>query len=101
MNPFNPSTKIRFVIPNDLPASRQGVRNLKDFSSQTTRKDNSLVKLKIYDILGNEVAILADEEKPSGTYEVHFDVARLPSGLYFYTLTAGSFIETKKMILLK
>ena len=93
-NPFNPSTKIGFVIPNR-------VRNLEDFSSQASRNDNSLVTLKVYDILGNEIATLVNEEKPAGTYEVNFDAAGLSSGLYFYTLTAGSFSETKKMILLR
>jgi len=107
-NPFNPSTKIRFVIPN-------GVRNLKDFSSQAPRNDNSLVTLKIYDVLGNEIATLVNEEKTPGTYEVEFNshsgpaspagrlsgIRTLTSGMYFYTLKAGSYSETKKMILLK
>lgn len=79
-NPFNPSTKIGYVIPN-------GVRNL--------------VTLKVYDVLGNEVATLVNEEKTAGSYEVDFNASQLSSGIYFYKLTVGSFIETKKMILLK
>ncbi|MEP0862683.1 MAG: T9SS type A sorting domain-containing protein, partial [Ignavibacterium sp.] len=79
-NPFNPSTKIKYVIPN-------GVRNL--------------VTLKVYDVLGNEVATLVNEEKPAGIYEVEFNASKLSSGIYFYKLQAGSFVETKKMILLK
>ncbi|GIV45288.1 MAG: hypothetical protein KatS3mg036_0106 [Ignavibacterium sp.] len=79
-NPFNPSTKIKYVIPN-------GVRNL--------------VTLKIYDILGNEVATLVNEEKPAGIYEVEFNASQLSSGIYFYKINAGSFSDTKKMILIK
>ena len=77
-NPFNPSTMISYSIPR-----------------------NSFVHLKVFDILGNEVAELVKEQKPAGSYEVKFDAALLPSGVYFYQLTAGEFIQTKKMILLK
>ena len=77
-NPFNPSTKIRFRI-----------------------SDFGLVNLKIYDILGNEVATLVNDEIHSGTYEIIFSASDLPSGVYFYNLKAGSFTDSKKMILLK
>jgi uncharacterized Ntn-hydrolase superfamily protein len=77
-NPFNPTTSIQYAI-----GSRQ------------------FVQLKVYDVLGNEVATLVNEEKPAGTYDVQFDASALPSGIYFYKLKAGSFAETKKMILLK
>lgn len=84
-NPFNPSTKIQYSI-----GSRQ------------------FVSLKVYDILGNEVEILINEEKPAGIYEVEFNVGshsggvrNLTSGVYFYKLTAGTFSETKKMIIAK
>jgi hypothetical protein len=100
-NPYNPNTKILYVIPNE-------VRNLKDFSSQAPRNDNTLVTLKVYDILGNEIATLVDEYKSAGSYEVEFDASSLSSGVYFYRITihsdklqSGSFVETKKMILLK
>jgi len=77
-NPFNPATTINYqIIINDF------------------------VPLKVYDILGNEVANLVNEEKPAGSYEINFDASSLSSGTYFYKLQAGSFIETKKMILLK
>ena len=81
-NPFNPTTKIGFVIPN-------GVRNL--------------VTLKVYDILGNEIASLVNEEKTSGYHEITFNAGQLniPSGVYFYRLTAGAFTQTKAMILEK
>ncbi|MCW8961233.1 MAG: T9SS type A sorting domain-containing protein, partial [Ignavibacteriaceae bacterium] len=64
------------------------------------------VTLKVYDILGNEIATLVNEEKSAGQYEVTFDshsgeVRNLTSGIYFYQLKAGSFVKTKKMILLK
>ena len=84
-NPFNPSTKIRYTIPSVI--STEG-RNLN-------------VQLKIYDVLGNEVATLVDENKPAGSYEVNYDAVGLTSGIYFYKLQAGSFVQTKKMLLLK
>jgi hypothetical protein len=77
-NPFNPSTSIRYTI-----GSRQHVQ------------------LKVYGVLGNEVASLVNEEKPAGNYEVNFNAAQLSSGIYFYKLQASSFVETKKMILLR
>jgi streptogramin lyase len=77
-NPFNPSTKIKYQIATSNPVS-----------------------LKIYDVLGNEVATLVNELQSTGNYEVTFDASTLPSGIYIYKLQAGSFIETKKMILLK
>jgi FlgD Ig-like domain len=88
-NPFNPSTKIRYTIPASIAGG-----------------SNNLVTLKIYDMLGNEIATLVNGEKPAGTYEVEFSAksrngADLPSGVYFYRLTAGSFVQTQKMILLK
>ncbi|MCU0332195.1 MAG: T9SS type A sorting domain-containing protein, partial [Ignavibacteriaceae bacterium] len=77
-NPFNPATTISFSLPS-----------------------STFTSLKVYDILGNEVANLVNEEKPAGNYEVRFNASSLTSGTYFYKLQAGSFIETKKMILLK
>jgi hypothetical protein len=77
-NPFNPSTVISYRLPV-----------------------TSFVTLKVYDILGREVATLVNEEKPSGEYEVEFDGSALPSGIYFYQLKAGEYSETRKMILLK
>jgi hypothetical protein len=77
-NPFNPSTTIRYRIP-----------------------ETGLVTLKVYDILGREVATLVNEEKPVGNYEVEFDGSNLSSGVYFYQLKAGSFIQTRKMICIK
>lgn len=92
-NPFNPSTKIKFTLPGDL----------------NTRHP---VSLKIYDILGNEIATLVDEEKLAGSYEVEFNPAvgnsssnrvtvGLASGIYYYQLKAGNFTETKKMVLIR
>jgi hypothetical protein len=82
-NPFNPSTTIKYTIP--LVAS--------GFSLSVT--------LKIYDILGNEVATLVNEEKPAGTYQVSFNGSQLTSGIYFYKLQVNGFVETKKMALLR
>jgi len=77
-NPFNPSTSIQYAV-----SSRQFVR------------------LKVYDVLGTEIAVLVNEEKPAGTYKVEWDASRFSSGVYFYQLRAGSFIQTKKMILVR
>jgi hypothetical protein len=57
--------------------------------------------IKIYDILGNEITTIVDEYKPAGQYEVEFNAASLPSGVYFYQLKAGDFVQSRKMILLK
>jgi hypothetical protein len=59
------------------------------------------VKLKVYNILGDEVVTLVNEEKQSGVYEVTFNASNLSSGMYLYKLQSGSFVETKKMILIK
>jgi len=90
-NPFNPSTKIKYSIPS--------------VTLRQAQSDN-WVTLKVYDILGNEVATLVNEYKPAGNYEVDFNShsdkgQNLSSGVYFYRLQAGSFVETKKMILLR
>ncbi len=91
-NPFNPSTKIKYHIPLGDSPLLGGARG-------------GFVTLKIYDVLGNEVATLVNEYKPAGSYEVEFNPAsgiRYPaSGIYFYRLIAGSFTQTRKMILEK
>jgi len=84
-NPFNPSTVIKYSIPV--------VRNEYFRSLQTT--------LKVYDILGNEVATLVNENQKSGNYEVKFDASNLASGIYLYKLQSGSFIQTRKLMLIK
>jgi aminopeptidase N len=86
-NPFNPSTKIKFTIPQSPLLGGDG--------------RGGLVTLKVYDVLGNEVATLVNENKPAGSYEIEFGGTGLPSGVYFYRLQAGGFVETKKMILLR
>ena len=82
-NPFNPSTKIKYSIP-----------------AVETRHASS-VQLKVYDILGREVKTLVNEAKSPGNYVVNFNASNLASGVYFYQLKAGNFIQTKKMILMK
>ncbi len=99
-NPFNPSTKIKFTIPSNV------------------NREMSNVTLRVYDILGNEITTLVNEEKSAGEYEVEFSalgssmstgshgnsgvsVTSLPSGIYFYRLLAGSFSQIKKMVLIK
>jgi len=65
------------------------------------RNEVGFVTLKVYDVLGNEAATLVNEYKPAGSYEVEFDAGKLPSGVYFYQLKAGEYVQTKKMLLLK
>ncbi len=79
-NPFNPTTKIIF----EVPMTRDGI-----------------VTLKVYDVLGREVATILNEDKRAGEYEVEFNGENLVSGIYFYSLISGSFHDTKKMILLR
>jgi hypothetical protein len=62
---------------------------------------SSDVALKVYDVLGNEITTLVNESKTAGSYEVEFDGSKIPSGIYFYQLRAGKFVETKKMVLMK
>jgi hypothetical protein len=64
-------------------------------------KQSQFVILKVYDVLGNEVATLVNKEQKPGIYEIQFDTSSLSSGTYFYKLQAGTFIDTKKMILLR
>ena len=77
-NPFNPSTKIKFDVPK-----------------------KSYVKLSVYNTLGQQVGILAKEQLNLGSYEYTFNGAHLPSGIYFYRLEAGEFIQTRRMVLVK
>lgn len=100
-NPFNPMTNIKYVIPHPGPAEI----NLKDFpsygNSRNPRDKNLNVSLKVYDVLGREVATLVNTVQSSGSYEVQFDGSKYSSGVYFYRLTAGEFQSTKKMALTK
>ena len=82
-NPFNPSTTIRYTIPN-----------LKKYL-------NSIVQLKVYDLMGNKIVQLIKERKAPGEYIIEFDGSNLSSGIYYYTLTMDNFVKTKKMVLLK
>ena len=77
-NPFNPSTTIHYSVPK-----------------------NSFVTLKVYDALGRQVALLADDYKTAGSYSVTYDASHLASGIYYYTLSSNDILLTKKMILVK
>ena len=77
-NPFNPVTTIKYSIPT-----------------------SEFVTVKVYDVLGNQIETLVDEYKPGGSYEVNFDASNLSSGVYFYKIQAGEYINVKKMILLR
>jgi hypothetical protein len=85
-NPFNPTTTIKFEIPSVIASEA---------------KQSLMVSLKVYDILGNEVATLVNEEKQPGVYEVEYNSENLSSGIYFYQLKAGEFTSIKKMVLLR
>ncbi|MEJ2536793.1 MAG: T9SS type A sorting domain-containing protein, partial [Calditrichia bacterium] len=77
-NPFNPVTTIEFQIPN-----------------------TDLVFLKIHDILGQEIETLIDQPLPAGWHQLHWDASNIPSGVYFYQLTAGNHQAVRKMLLIK
>ena len=77
-NPFNPTTKIKYQIPQ-----------------------SNLVQIVVYDILGRKVTTLVNEQKPAGNYEVEFNASQFSSGDYFYELRAGDFRDVKKLVLLK
>lgn len=77
-NPFNPATNIQFGVPK-----------------------NSLVTIKVYDLLGREVVVLLNEQKQAGTYQVDFNAASLSSGVYFYRMEAGAFADIKRMVVIK
>jgi len=77
-NPFNPSTTIRYAVPT---AGR--------------------VVMKIYNVLGQAVATLVNTQQSAGTYNVVFDASRLASGMYFYRISSGNFVQVKKMLLIK
>ena len=87
-NPFNPTTTIKYSIPTSSSLAKG-------------RTEEGFVTLKVYDVLGREIKTLVNKKQSPGTYTVEFNAANLPSGLYFYKLTAGSFSQTKKMLLLK
>jgi len=77
-NPFNPATTIKYSIPQ-----------------------SSFVKIRVFNTIGQEIAVLVNQEKSIGNYEVSFNASNLPSGIYFYRIEAGDFTQTKKMILMK
>ena len=77
-NPFNPSTNISYALPK-----------------------NEFVKLTVYNVLGKTIAILVNEQKHAGSYNVSFNASALPSGIYFYKLSAGSYVNIKKMMVIK
>jgi hypothetical protein len=77
-NPFNPSTTIKYELPK-----------------------SSVVRLSVYDILGREVLVLVNERRDAGVHEIKYDGSGLSSGVYLYRLTVGSFVETRKLVLVR
>ena len=88
-NPFNPTTKIKYIIPSV---------ETQDFVSQ---RRESTIQLTVYDILGNEAVTLVNQKQPPGEYEVEFDGGGLSSGIYYYRLRVGKHSQTKKMVLVR
>ena len=82
-NPFNPNTIIKYTIPF------------------VDKHGQVFIQLKVYDILGNEITTLINKPHTMGAYEIEFNASKYPSGIYYYQLKSNSFIQTKKMILLK
>ncbi len=85
-NPFNPRTKIKYSVPNT------------DFINEVSAR---MIQLKVYDILGNVVAVLVNERKAPGNYEVEFDASNLSSGIYCYRMQSGGFTQTRKLLVVK
>jgi len=85
-NPFNPKTTIKYTIPSEKDANFESI---------------TIVTLKVFDILGREIKTLVNEDQKPGRYEIEFNGSASTSGIYFYTLRSGQFMETKKMLLMK
>jgi hypothetical protein len=103
-NPFNPSTKIGYRV-SGLGASKAGSGSSGLGSSKTGSGDwglgSRVVRLTVYDILGREVAVLVNESKPPGNYEVQWDASRRSSGVYICRMSAGDFVQARRMLLLR
>ena len=89
-NPFNPTTVIKYEIPE-----------IATFRFLNNGQGASFVTLKVYDVLGNEISTLVNKNQEAGNYKVNFDAGNLTSGVYFYTLKVGDYLQTKRMILLR
>ncbi len=101
-NPFNPTTIIKFSVPSGrdlVPTSRDG--QIPSTKLGFGISDLGFVSLKVFDVLGREVATLVNENLKPGSYEVLFDATGLPTGVYFYQLATGAFVETKRMLLMR
>jgi hypothetical protein len=92
-NPFNPLTTIEFDIPNLSPLYERGVGGF--------LRQDGVVRLTVYDILGKQIELLVNQKLEPGSYRINFDGSSLSSGVYYYKLISGDFAETKKMVLLR
>jgi hypothetical protein len=93
-NPFNPLTTIGFQVPGD------GFRDLSS-AARNPQPGSPMVKLSVYDLLGREVAVLVNEKKAAGNYEVTWNASGIASGMYFFVMRAGDFLQTRKMLVLR
>ncbi|MBK7105388.1 MAG: T9SS type A sorting domain-containing protein [Ignavibacteriae bacterium] len=105
-NPFNPTTTIEYSVPEPSVISnpQRGERSQNSNSIEifpVGRNNNNNISLKVFDILGREVATLVNQKQKPGNYKIEFDASPLSSGIYLYQLKSGAFIQTKKMIVLK
>jgi N-acetylneuraminic acid mutarotase len=98
-NPFNPSTRIKYTV--GVASGEWRVTSADGRGTGDGGRGASNVRLVVYDLLGKEVAVLVNEKKQPGTYDVPFDGSGLASGAYIYRLTAGKYVESRKMLLLK
>ena len=108
-NPFNPTTQIMYSVPPSVSGSAPSPseRDLLSTSGRDgqllapSRVEGSVVSVRVFDLLGREVATLVNEKREPGTYQVTWNAAGFPSGTYFCRLTAGSYTDTKKVVLLR
>jgi hypothetical protein len=91
-NPFNPSTTIPYEIPLQPSEGKTGT---------AATFGRSLVSLRVFDVIGREVAVLVNEQQSAGSYSIQWNASNVPSGMYFYRLQSGSYAVTKKIVLLK
>jgi len=93
-NPFNPTTTIEYTIGGVVALSGAPPSGVEGRASAN-------VKLVVYDVLGREVAVLVNERKAAGSYSVTFNARGLASGVYIYRLTAGSYVQARKLLLIR
>ena len=100
-NPFNPTTVIGYTIPSSVKSNKSKINSQNGLPVSGVGGDGGNVQLKVYDILGKEIATLVNSIQNPGYHEIEFNASNLANGVYFYRLQSGTYVQTKKMILLK